>query len=612
MHKKRYWFRFGVLLLCIYFIYQNGIEGTFWIDRAHAQVDPDIFGNTLDNISEFMSMVISAASVVNWIAFSFLSFLLNPDFVFDMDASNPSGNQGVLKLVHSIWMFSRDVVNMIFVVVLILVAMYMVITARRDFLKAYLPKFVAAVVLVNFSWFGIKVMYDVSNVVAATVFDLPVLIYQDKPFEFCDDIDGSKQPIKKPYQALIDMEFFPEGKNNIEHLENSHNMDCSLGFVCYRLGEMAEVDRYAGHAVILNGLVVNHGHLLEHGLVPPGGDSDNWQQNLIFLIKQALILMMVVGFAFPMAAMVVAFLIRIPMLWMTMGFIPFAFLSLVGGEKVSQLTGGKGPRAIWDTFLQFAFLPAICGIALGAGFIMINAGANYECELTGSGPPSDFGGPGGVAFRLLDTISTPWQFLWLIAAGLVMWMGVFGALKSNAIVGMFTGQIEGIGKALGGLAWRAPLSMPLPFAGGKTALNIAKAHDPRRLLQDLKNHGSLPALRENYEERLKEGKAKSDAPAGAAQTAINNIGGSRTGPTSLGLAVTGFNATQNDATFSKLVQEIQKLSNNTNVNEKNIVNVLREMRTADDASLTKLQAIGIADESAFNGLITKIENHTGP
>ncbi len=460
---------------------------------AHAQ-NANLANTIQTTISAFMSSIIAGLNLLMWVVFLFLTVLLDPDFIFNTDGD-------FLTMLNKIWILARDLVNIAFALMLIGTAIYTIVTAKKDFVVEHLTKFVLAVILVNFSWFIPRVIIDVGNVAAATVYGIPSLITSQGSAAACKfpsskDVPGMKctkiQDGKYTCDCamVVDAVFFIDAKDRNKY-KPSEGWYCPLGEVLCVQTQTLDVSTVAGHSAVLNGLIVNHARLQSLATVPvaAGGQSDI-RATVFFMLQQIVVLVIHIALFFPLAAIMVAFAIRIPVLWLTISFMPFVVLKFI---VPSQYTGDI-PEKIWDHFLKAAFLPAIVGVPLTVGFILVNVGSNMVTKAV------NLNGLKTVTIRLTDGISDFWELLWLIMTLGVIWVGVFAALEKMGIMGKGSQAIKATGESLGRLAIKAPLSIPfLPGPGGKpqSLRQVGQTLNPRLLEGALDRTGNLTdALRE--------------------------------------------------------------------------------------------------------------------
>ncbi len=431
-----------------------------------------------------VQIAIETMNLLTWIAFIFLNQLLDPLVIFNNGAMSP--------MLNEIWQLSRDIMNVAFALVLIGAAVYTVITAKKDFVASNLKKFVMAVVLVNFSWFIPMVILDVANVAATTVFNLPSALGVNNVCTFvtatppmgtagasCTE-NSEPTPLPPGYipqftcdcVMAVNAAFFVD-KNQMGQYPAADGWSCYLGqTMCVHLQPLNS-NNIAPHSYILNGLILNHARLAGIASLPPAINGPSTQALIMYFLQMGVLLFIHIALFFPLAAMTMAFAIRIPVLWFTIAFMPFWILTLLPLGSIA----GEYPKKLGDYFIKAAFLPALCGVPLTIGFIMINAGQQA----------ATFQSMQQIGFRLTNNISDFFELLWLVMCLGIFYMGVFAVLKDyGGIMAKGAGAIEKAGKSMGSIAMKAPLhALPMPIPGGGSILSFAKKWNPASINQQL-------------------------------------------------------------------------------------------------------------------------------
>jgi hypothetical protein len=456
----------------------------------------------MQSMATVVSTIIEVLNLVTWVAFIFLNQLLDPMVIFNDGNLDP--------LLNQLWQLSRNIMNVIFALILIAAAVYTVITAKKDFVAQHLKMFVLAVVLVNFSWFIPRVILDIGNVAATVVYNLPSAIGQNNQCNIrthtvpsgiiCQD-DGSPSGFLCPCVVATNVEFFVQNINNFPPFEG---WNCYLGnTMCVQLKPHNDVQG-AAHSYILNGLILNHGRLIGLTAPPPAAAGATISQMIMFMLQLGVVLIIHVALFFPLAAMMLAFAIRIPVIWLTVAFMPFIILQyIIPGEWAEY------PKRIQSLFVKAAFLPAIVGVPLTIGFIMINAGQQAPT----------FQGFQQIGFRLTNNISDFYSLLWLIMSLGIIWVGVFAVLEKMDIMAWGGQAIKSTGQALGSVAVKAPLHVPLPMLGGNSILGMARSINPNNVNNALNNSPNLQAAIA----QLKSGAKINPQAAKIQQSATKNV-----------------------------------------------------------------------------------------
>lgn len=417
-------------------------------------------------IGTIIVKILTVLNLLTWILFGFLTYLLDPRFMFDLTGDGKEGS--LMDMLNQIWQLSRDITNIGFAIMLVVAAVIMIVKADKGVIQDKITGFVLTVILVNFSWFIPRVILDVANVATATIFGIPSLLNQAGAQQ-CKYTSSFQEQGCTPKGdgtftcdciLITNMQMFVD---DWKDLDDQPAWECPGGAIfCYKY-ETMQPDSVASYSAILNGLIVNHGRLRELGRVPaPLKGGSKISELVVFIIREIILVVFHIAFFFPLLAMAVAFFVRIPILWVTMAFMPFFFLGKILPDSVKELIGDKMDD-IMKQFLKAAFLPAVVAVPLSIGFIMINAGA----QLTGNQSA-------GISIRLFDGVSNLWQLMWMCMSMGVLWVGVFKALagSGNGIIEKSSTVIKGAGENFG----RAMLDkVPVPVPGLSMNLGELKA-----------------------------------------------------------------------------------------------------------------------------------------
>lgn len=420
-----------------------------------------------------LSMLISYAEFLAYLAFWILAFLLEPELI--------TGTlMGADTTLNTIWQLSRDLMNILFALMIVVGAVMTVVTAKPDYVKSYAVKFVLSVILVNFSWFFPRVILDVANVTAATIWSLPDHIGMNCQVQ---QAGGGFQPCR----YIRDIKF-------LDAAQAATGCEKRIG------GNVCIVwDTFPGNTTntafgIINGLVVNFGRLGElsrvasssstigGGAVTPNVNLNRVSDFIFFLIYAATVLLFTLALTFPLICMVVLFIVRIPIIWLTIAFMPFMFLGVLIGDKMGEF---NTKSLIFTPFVAAAFLPAAVAVPFAIGFIMIQANHSAPPDVmlnALSATPSPI--------RTL-TMASLWDFLWLIITFFVIWKGFFMATQIHPAFKAIGDKFKGVGESWGKFALKAPLAIPaFPIPGSPSGQTMTPlqalgfASNPESLLSN--------------------------------------------------------------------------------------------------------------------------------
>lgn len=493
--------------------------------------------------------LIQVLNVLTWICFALLQFLLDPQIIFDMNA--PGG--GLVTMLNNIWQLSRDLVNLFFALALVGISIYTVVTANKEMIHQHAAKFVLAVVLVNFSWFLPRIVIDIANITASTIYGIPSLMLANpgNPNGECKTLNACPGPLVVPpagceftgtfgqclckCKRIVDIVFFPIIDNALPPRPNSTaawegmGYNCQLRLVCYREDEL-NMNTIAGHSAILNGLVVNYARL--GALVRPPPVAAGRDALVGVLVRGAIILLIQTGLTFPLLAMVVSFLIRIPVLWLTISFMPFYFLGWFLDERITQGV----PKMILELFLKAAFMPAVVAAPLAIGFILINAALAQDFTAAGS-----VGGLLNITAPIIDGVSNLWQILWMLMSIMVLYSGVFKALQGVQLGeqhGRMIQRIQDTGRQVRQAAVSGAMQIPIPgttgMGPGGRGLSASGIADQIRGLNPLRPPGGGPTpppapLTGTMQTQANTASANAAANAAQAERLRKAVGDMRTG-----------------------------------------------------------------------------------
>lgn len=125
----------------------------------------------LENAKDAISFLVEMQKFLNrliWPILFMIGGLMDNSLLF---------GSGMEARLREIWIPIRNIVNMLFVIVLVGIALYNVLGIGDEngsySIKAILPKIVVGIIAVNFSFIGIKVFLDAINVLTVSVFSLP-------------------------------------------------------------------------------------------------------------------------------------------------------------------------------------------------------------------------------------------------------------------------------------------------------------------------------------------------------------------------------------------------------------------------------------------------------
>ncbi|PCI25688.1 hypothetical protein COB57_00525 [Candidatus Peregrinibacteria bacterium] len=135
----------------------------------------------MSDVTHWMSILTSVLVYILWIVIAMMGPLLSNDVLMD-----PT----IVPTLFLFWTFVRNMVNISFIFLMLFWGAQMIFQGEDagTFFTQKIFKVAAALILVNFSWLGIRFVIDVSSVATHIAFTIPSLIDGGKSFE-CDGVD---------------------------------------------------------------------------------------------------------------------------------------------------------------------------------------------------------------------------------------------------------------------------------------------------------------------------------------------------------------------------------------------------------------------------------------
>ncbi len=470
-------------------------DGTFQSIRANIKPPSDapeeVQNKVLDEVAETAMKAHGIfAPMINFAAFQIGNFL-NNDYIY-------FGSMG--DMLQNIWVISRNLVNIIFVFILLWLAVKTIFVpdGGLDDLKKSLLKFVLLLIAVNFSWLGTKVILDAASVGTQVVFAIPSGISNGPQYENCQVNTNAQQPLKGMcYPTKI---FAPtdSGGSKVLYFQDKEGDDdhCAAVEAAYddlydedgnekvptdeaneifrgRMSMCMESLNLTKYEQSSSVIYMTYGMARIQNLVDAMGSGDSKAQ-LAVGVLMSMILQLVYMVA--LLALLVALIFRMMALWLLVAGSPVLVLLFWFGES----GGGDGLKRYFsfDQFIKWAFVPVKVGIIFAVTFIMISAGqaiGNFRItsEDNGNGliqkilePEALFSGVGSLQ-----------SLIWFLMTVVVLWLGVFAILGDLAIVGPMFDQVKEFGKKTATSIGKLPYVAPI-LPQGMSLKKIRETIDP--------------------------------------------------------------------------------------------------------------------------------------
>ena len=369
-------------------------------------------------IMEFMQRLI-------WPVLLMIGGLLKTDILY---------SAGMEEAMLAIWTNIRNIVNILFVLILLGIAFYNVMGGKQQdyHIKAILPKFVIALIAVNFSFLMVKVLVDGVSVVTTAIFALPDAVERD-----LTDPDKDPNLQKSVCEGIYGK--FEEG--NYETAVNNASQDENKPFCNADSPTLTDDAKKffttydSNNAAIV--LAVNIAQINNLPTVKSGvANIKNLGINVLFSI----VLYIVYATAF--VALLIILLVRLVALWLAAVLSPLLFLKAVLPENMKSSFGGGDD--LGKQLIQTAIAPIPIAIVMSIGFIMLTTLKSAQFGAGNTLGASTLG-----VSMLTSGLSTLQDVIAAVGTVVFIWVGVFKAASGTAAQGIvdgIKGSVEGFAK----------------------------------------------------------------------------------------------------------------------------------------------------------------------
>jgi hypothetical protein len=415
-------------------------------------VSPDVAfaltdGNDNETLKAFAQIFSVFVNIFTFLSLVFINYggdLVGTDF---LTAPEP------MAAIRPMWVIIRNITNALFVLVLIFLAFSNLFSSFKGgdgnwTIKKQLPNVILALIAINFSLLGFKVVLDAVHVGAITIFAIPdstarakgqaglqdalkndVAVNKDgvvsyEPFFVAiNDLMCGKGKWEDPVTEIRDKDTKVKGSAALPE-------DCLFAIDPQNAADSSSKSKAAQNLFIAFGIQFNRIQDMP-SLTARLNDWGDVFTSVLFV--SILSLAQVIA----LAAVFIALLVRMVVLWIAMVFSPLLIAgSIMGFGKGS---GGK----ISEMVVTSVVMPLKIAAAFAVSFLMIDAMVNL-----GGGPSGDF-------IRTGSSVSTfgasGYGLLWSIATIVVFWKAAFWALEGSVAEGVINkikGGAEGAGAFL--------------------------------------------------------------------------------------------------------------------------------------------------------------------
>lgn len=421
-----------------------------------------IFQDLFKGMAAFLTTTYRLLQKILWPVMLGIGGLLGNDLLF---------GAGMEERLLDIWYQVRNFVNIGFVIVLLVVAFMNVIGSGKDSfeLKTVIPKIVIALILVNFSYMGMKLILDATNVLTIAIFSLPSSISEDlKSTEIVTKNDDGTFAKLSDKQLILEEKIcksmfgttdtFDKATKDVDKkLLRCNNVDGKLVFT--EKGKKFFATYSPRNASLI--LAIQLMNVVDIDKVTQAATDKFDLQKMSFTLLFSTVFYLLYAVAY--VVLFVVLLARLIVLWVIIALSPLIALAIAVPDLFKGVSSGNFD--IKEKFVNHAIVPIKIAIPMTIGYMMLDALKNVH-----SGQIANF-----VQFNTFDIntsgVSDLQTLIVAFGAVGVVWVGVFSAAEGTIAEGM-VGWIKNKLQAAGGQLVSTLKVLPLIPAGAKGGKSI--------------------------------------------------------------------------------------------------------------------------------------------
>jgi len=438
------------------------------------------------DFGQIASFLVSIAVPLIAFEVGMIGSLMSNEFILGKGGSDSVGDgHTASELLRKMWQVVRDLINYLFILILLLIAFLTVLTAGSEEntfnikFSGTLPKFVIAAIGINFTFFFSIVILDVAEVATHVVYGIPQSAGADNQ-KLIDAIaggDSCNEEVKNKQvssgtgttadlcgKSVEKIKIIENGKSQAAAIEVLSKDEVIVDYGWAKITfKTFKFDSFNGSTIgpLFAYSVLN----IQNLPLTSGGDFDI--RNL--LVKSVVALVVAVLILIVFTVMLFALIERIIIIWINIILSPVWLAKwILGGihSKLELVLNDKylGPMA----FVKMAFLPAAMSVPLVFGLLMIQVGQTMVV----SSPSTDIEGIN----YIISGVNSVHQLIWYLIAIAVLWSSVSVAESmTEATKGAITGIKSGV-ESFAGFVVKLPLYAPwIPVMTGSGNTENASA-----------------------------------------------------------------------------------------------------------------------------------------
>lgn len=384
-----------------------------------APATPSSLNEVMRQVTNFLTLIIEFIKKLIWPVLLMIGALLKNDILF---------NAGMEDRMLAIWANVRNIVNILFVLVLIGIAFYNIMGLGQEYhLKTQLPKFIIALIAVNFSYLGVKLVIDGVNVMTTAIFALPDSVEQGLSTNSTLGTDAFE---KRICEGLYGGKSVAEYEKTVNGLAGQALCGTAATGTNMRLTADAKrfFSKFDGHnaAVVMALSFMNIGNIDK--VQVPNPTLENLTLNMLF----SALFYIVYTSAF--IALFLVLLMRLVALWVGMVLSPLVVFLYILPDKIKSAMQGSSNFS--EMFIKNALAPLPIALVMSIGYVMMRGLQISQFSATTLGSETM-----SLGF-FTSGLTTLQEVIIAVGTAAVVWRGVFDAVQGTLAEGMVNGFKE--------------------------------------------------------------------------------------------------------------------------------------------------------------------------
>ncbi|GAB0174994.1 MAG: hypothetical protein HHAS10_08730 [Candidatus Altimarinota bacterium] len=330
------------------------------------------------------------------IALELLSFVVSPAIMLAGWLMSPDWTTGDLfnlrPILHDLWVLVSNITYFIYAILLIFIALATIFNSQNYGYKKLLPRLALGIILVPMTWWFVQFIISLSTIVTASVMNIPTEV-MEKYMAGNNSPDSwwNTESIPDKY------EFFTDPAYSVVSGQTQYSPTKLL----------KPKDILTNSSGIYGSLLIYGNGLFKFNEIKKLSTTTDVMQSIGGIVNKGILgVVMFVIFGFLVVALIFMLMMRAIKLWFYAIFSPLLTLRYVVGDG---FFGGKenGDSFEIKEFIGLAFVPALVGLSLSFGIVVISVLQSPSLGTTPVKCEESYMQPGGQGCQILGIMGSP-------------------------------------------------------------------------------------------------------------------------------------------------------------------------------------------------------------